>query len=78
MYKGEQIFMKVDLKNNRAYFLKSLRNHKLKPHGQEVVLKEKRKNLGSLGIRIGLRGEINKQESIGTWIEAKKKGFREK
>ena len=44
--------MKVDLKNNRAYFLKSLRNHKLKPHGQEVVLKEKRKNLGSLGIRI--------------------------
>ena len=70
--------MKVDLKNNRAYFLKSLGNHKLKPHGQEVVLKEKRKNLGNLGIRIGLRGEVNKQESIGTWIDAKKEGFREK
>ena len=70
--------MKVDLKNNRAYFLKSLRNHKLKKSKEEVILNVKRKDLGDLFIRIGLRESINMNESIGTCIESKKKGFREK
>ena len=67
--------MKVDLKNNRAYFLKSLRNHKLKKSKEEVILNVKRKDLGDLFIRIGLRESINMNESIGTCIESKKKRF---
>ena len=78
MYKGEQLFMEVNFKKNRADFLNSLRKHKLKKSKEEVILNVKRKDLGDLFIRIGLRESVNMNESIGTLIEAKKEAIREK